>query len=152
MGHQAKDKKYYKRYNFESVAMEGYELKDILTRRSEPYFEISFDWKLDESEPYSSQIITTLKNTGVVLVNYLCIHVYIPLMFFPEYTQLIAHKYPDDVKEINGIEYYRTVITNKEHSYNHTPMGTGIGGTPYTKSDIASTYFDPLMPGLSLTG
>lgn len=30
--HQAKDRKYYKRYNFESVAMEDYEIKDIINR------------------------------------------------------------------------------------------------------------------------
>lgn len=31
--HQAFDKKYYKRYNFESVAMEDYEIKDIINRQ-----------------------------------------------------------------------------------------------------------------------
>lgn len=34
--HQASDKKYYKRYNFESVAMEDYEIKDIINRLSSP--------------------------------------------------------------------------------------------------------------------
>lgn len=34
--HQASDKKYYKRYNFESVAMEDYEIKDIINRQSSP--------------------------------------------------------------------------------------------------------------------
>ena len=34
--HQASDKKYYKRFNFESVAMEDYEIKDILNRLSSP--------------------------------------------------------------------------------------------------------------------
>ena len=34
--HQASDKKYYRRYNFESVAMEDYEIKDIINRLSSP--------------------------------------------------------------------------------------------------------------------
>ena len=34
--HQASDKRYYKRYNFESVAMEDYEVKDIINRQSNP--------------------------------------------------------------------------------------------------------------------
>ena len=34
--HQASDKKYYKRYNFESVAMEDYEIKDIIDRQANP--------------------------------------------------------------------------------------------------------------------
>ena len=34
--HQASDKRYYRRYNFESVAMEDYEIKDIINRLSSP--------------------------------------------------------------------------------------------------------------------
>lgn len=34
--HQASDKRYYKRYNFESVAMDDYEIKDIINRLSSP--------------------------------------------------------------------------------------------------------------------
>ena len=34
--HQAKDKRYYKRYNFESVMMEDYEIKDIINRVKNP--------------------------------------------------------------------------------------------------------------------
>ena len=38
--HQASDKKYYKRYNFESVAMEDYEIKDIINRLSSPALQL----------------------------------------------------------------------------------------------------------------
>jgi hypothetical protein len=38
--HQASDKKYYKRYNFESVAMEDYEIKDIVNRQLFPDLEL----------------------------------------------------------------------------------------------------------------
>lgn len=41
--HQASDKKYYKRYNFESVAMEDYEIKDILNRLSSPDLKLILD-------------------------------------------------------------------------------------------------------------
>lgn len=40
--HQAKDKRYYKRYNFESVAMEDYEIKDIINRSNKTDIIISF--------------------------------------------------------------------------------------------------------------
>lgn len=40
--HQAKDKRYYKRYNFESVAMEDYEVKDIINRTNTTDIEIKF--------------------------------------------------------------------------------------------------------------
>lgn len=41
--HQAKDKRYYKRFNFESVAMEDYEVKDIINRSSKTDIKISFE-------------------------------------------------------------------------------------------------------------
>lgn len=41
--HQAKDKRYYKRYNFESVAMEDYEIKDIINRTNRTDIEIIFE-------------------------------------------------------------------------------------------------------------
>lgn len=41
--HQAKDKKYYKRYNFESVAMDDYEIKDIINRSNKTDIRISFE-------------------------------------------------------------------------------------------------------------
>ena len=38
--HIAKDKKYYKRYNFESVAMEEYEIRNLYLRRQNSKLEI----------------------------------------------------------------------------------------------------------------
>ena len=40
--HQSRDKKYYKRYNFQSVPMEDYEIRDILRRASAPDLFIVF--------------------------------------------------------------------------------------------------------------
>jgi len=40
--HQAKDKRYYKRYNFESTPMEDYEIKDIINRSKKTSITISF--------------------------------------------------------------------------------------------------------------
>lgn len=41
--HQASDKRYYKRYNFESVAMDDYEVKDIINRNQYPIIELEFE-------------------------------------------------------------------------------------------------------------
>jgi Putative DNA-binding domain len=38
--HQASDNKYYKRYNFQSVAMEDYEVKDNIKRQSNPVLHV----------------------------------------------------------------------------------------------------------------
>lgn len=41
--HQAKDKRYYRRYNFESVQMDDYEIKDIINRANKADIVISFE-------------------------------------------------------------------------------------------------------------
>jgi hypothetical protein len=43
--HQAPDKRYYKRQNFQSAAMEDYEIKDVMKRATTPnlYIELSFE-------------------------------------------------------------------------------------------------------------
>jgi hypothetical protein len=42
--HQAHDKRYYKRYNFESVAMEDYEVRDIFRRATTPDLWVEFNF------------------------------------------------------------------------------------------------------------
>lgn len=42
--HQAKDKRYYKRFNFESVPMEDYEIRDLLRRATTPDLWIQFSF------------------------------------------------------------------------------------------------------------
>jgi hypothetical protein len=41
--HQAGDQRYYKRFNFESVAMYDYEIRDIMNRNKFPKIELSFE-------------------------------------------------------------------------------------------------------------
>lgn len=53
--HQANDKKYYKRYNFQSIAMEDYEIKDIINRMNKTDIRISF--KTDMSKEWYEKII-----------------------------------------------------------------------------------------------
>ncbi|MEH2056526.1 MAG: ATP-binding protein [Nostoc sp.] len=51
--HQAADKRYYKRFNFESVAMEDYEIRDILRRATTP--DLHFNFSLVGKEPVPIQ-------------------------------------------------------------------------------------------------
>lgn len=41
--HQAVDQRYYKRFNFESVAMYDYEIRDVMNRKKFPKIELSFE-------------------------------------------------------------------------------------------------------------
>jgi hypothetical protein len=48
--HQANDKRYYRRFNFESIAMYDYEIRDILNRSQNPIIEIGFEIEKDTYE------------------------------------------------------------------------------------------------------
>jgi len=60
--HQADDKRYYKRYNFQSVRMEDYEIRDIFRRASTPdlYIDFVFD---------TGKTTTTIPASGEIRLN-----------------------------------------------------------------------------------
>lgn len=63
--HQANDKRYYKRYNFESVAMDDYEIRDILNRQTNPEIQLVLD---STSVTFNQDIFTfaiTLMNSSI---------------------------------------------------------------------------------------
>lgn len=80
--HQAKDKRYYKRYNFESIMMEDYEIKDIINRLSKTEVEIIFEFrppkKLLQTPPYPPIFDVTIwiHNSGNKVVKYLDCYIY----------------------------------------------------------------------------
>lgn len=73
--HQAPDKKYYKRYNFMSSAMDDWELKDIINRQNKPDIEISLTVKplqsLGARTTITSDITVFLSNKGMIAANYI---------------------------------------------------------------------------------
>ncbi len=60
--HQASDKKYYKRYNFESVAMEDYEIKDIINRQTNPVLHLLLD-------PASTTYVENVVTMPIMIMN-----------------------------------------------------------------------------------
>ncbi len=71
--HQAFDKKYYKRYNFQSTAMYDYEIRDILNRAKNP--EIELDFKFDDRH---RTLIVDAVNVGNILAKFLIVDFKIP--------------------------------------------------------------------------
>lgn len=68
--HQATDKRYYKRFNFESVAMEDYEIRDILNRANTPDANVEFDYtKIEGSPTYKYRLHVFVRNLGVQVIN-----------------------------------------------------------------------------------
>ncbi|ANH61435.1 AlbA family DNA-binding domain-containing protein [Dokdonia donghaensis] len=71
--HQAFDKKYYKRYNFQSTSMYDYEIRDILNRAKNPEIELDFELK----DRHSTLVVYAV-NIGRILAKYLNVDFKIP--------------------------------------------------------------------------
>lgn len=85
--HQAADKRYYKRFNFESVAMEDYEIRDILRRATKP--DLHFHFYLNgqdtvpiqfyQDQPFSEEVdlIIAVENRAEEPASYAVMEVFI---------------------------------------------------------------------------
>jgi hypothetical protein len=86
--HQANDKRYYKRFNFLSIAMEDYEIRDVLNRAQYPQIELEFYFTNKKAYP---EIHIVATNVGSILAQYLNIFIEFPLAILPpdrqQYTQ-----------------------------------------------------------------
>ncbi len=84
--HQAADKRFYKRFNFESVPMEEYEIRDTANRSAVPDLDIEFSFVPDGSKvslsgdgAYYSEIelIAIISNSAQAVAEYAVIHIFI---------------------------------------------------------------------------
>jgi len=90
--------RYYRRFNFESVTMHDYEIKDILNRKSNPKIQISFmisSLTMFNLTSYSVRVFA--KNEGGVMAKYLKVYLYAPTKFVENnkllvYTSTVRNK------------------------------------------------------------
>ena len=78
--HQARDWRYYKRFNFESVPMEDYEIRDVMNRSTKPNLAVSFGYRsLDRRKEYHECVLeVAVKNLGERVVQNLLLEFSIP--------------------------------------------------------------------------
>lgn len=155
--HQAFDKRYYKRYNFESIPMYDYEIKDILNRAQLPIlrleFEIiqeSYEYKRSNLFPFplytqedpKPEIITHTKlaafgyNEGKILANYVISKIDIPLSILIEQQDMIHQ-----VSEINGFKYVRRYGDNTSREV------IGFSGSGDFKiPNYGPSHYNPILP------
>ena len=77
--HQATDHRYYRRWNFESVPMEDYEIRDVMNRATKPILSVTS--RLTLKEPWEkSYFQVRLKNTGKVMARHFACHVQLPAL------------------------------------------------------------------------
>lgn len=120
--HQARDQRYYKRYNFKSQPMYDYEIRDVMNRSKHPQIEIEFyikKYKKLGEMPYyipSASLLETnrikkevkieyylkfdLANNGSVLANYITVEIELPknILYYPETRNYRDDEYTKEVK------------------------------------------------------
>lgn len=85
--HQASDKRFYKRFNFESVPMEEYEVRDVANRTSSPSLDIEFLFKpggssvglqvADEQYFEAVDLVATITNQASAVAEYAVVHIFL---------------------------------------------------------------------------
>jgi len=82
--HQSSDYKYYKRFNFKSVPMQDYEIRDVMNRQDRANVDAEFGYRYLKSvkniEEFRLQIV--IKNLGIILVNNFKLEFTFPSIFF----------------------------------------------------------------------
>lgn len=101
--HQADDKRYYKRFNFQSVPMHDYEIRDIINRQKYPKIELTFSF-----DKKSSILSVYAVNIGTVFAQYIKVIFRLPKNVVknrPEYS-LIDH----NIVEITASNIVREIV------------------------------------------
>lgn len=158
--HQANDKKYYKRYNFESVPMEDYEIRDIMSRSKHP--DVTLEFVLEQREEVESDPIhgtpktfsssfpfekkepkkwleyrlkVAIRNTGKVYANY--------VNYFLELPADVIYK-DEDLKDSDTRSDYKVF-------YGENTMrditGVKLQLPRQTIYKYGPSRFDPVLPG-----
>jgi len=73
--HQAKDKKYYKRFNFSNIPMDDYEIRDVMNRSRFPLISIKIACDRDHQ---ISTLRISLKNEGAIAARNMKLVLYWP--------------------------------------------------------------------------
>lgn len=76
--HQAKDHRYYKRNNFQSVSMEDYEIRDVMNRKRVPDAQLVFT-KQQVSSSSEYELHVNLINKGETVIKYFRVDISLPL-------------------------------------------------------------------------
>lgn len=160
--HQASDFRYYKRFNFESVAMYDYEIKDIMNRKKTPIISLtfilekythevkplieainySFIQKVEKEKKYETlnSLSVYAKNIGGIYTNYVNCFIDVP----EEIIDIEEYNHRETV-EIEGLAYKRIFCENTIREVKEV-VPTGFS---YSTKYWPSRY-DPILPNTRL--
>jgi hypothetical protein len=166
--HQATDKRYYKRSNFESVAMEDYEIRDVMGRRQNAKIELDFKilvrtetltsyadmfpsydvfGKSTKKEPAKKVVFELhirMKNTGKVLAQYIDAYIEIPCDLVYDDYEDIRDNLGNPPKETNldrRCEYHR------DNTVRDYIKGGSVIGSP---AEYGPARYVPILPSTKM--
>ncbi|HEV8286847.1 MAG TPA: ATP-binding protein [Chitinophagaceae bacterium] len=143
--HQANDKRYYKRYNFESAPMEDYEVKDIMNRSKNPLIELNFDLlqKLINANEggYEYYLLVRMQNKGNVIANY--------VNYFVELPERIVYNDDESLMMSEGRSGYKFFFGDNTI---RDVLEENSNGTGDFISKYGPSRFEPILPRLISRG
>jgi hypothetical protein len=120
--HQASDQRYYKRFNFQAVPMEDYEIRDVMFREQTPNIALKFLIEITppsqeifveeaevETSPAACNLIVQAQNNGSAFAQYIAVFLDVPVPIL----KTIENKM--NVKD--GGRFYRHRLTNLNQEY-----------------------------------
>ena len=108
--HQASDHRYYKRFNFQSVPMEDYEVRDVMFREQTPDIVLNFliEVMSDENQTFCNLIVQS-RNVGSAFAQYVACLLDVPVAVLREIKNKINVK--------DGGKYYRHRLFNLNQEF-----------------------------------
>lgn len=112
--HQASDHRYYKRFNFQAVPMEDYEIRDVIFREQTPNIVLNFlieitDSAMDEGISTNYNLVVQARNDGSAFAQYVAVFADVPVV--------ILQKIESKMNVKDGGKMYRHRLTNLNQEY-----------------------------------
>jgi Putative DNA-binding domain len=104
--HQANDHRYYKRFNFQAVPMEDYEIRDVMFREQTPNIALNF---LIEITADAQNLVIQARNNGSAFAQYVAVFLDVPVP--------ILQNTENKLSLTDGGRYYRHRLTNLNQEY-----------------------------------
>jgi hypothetical protein len=145
--HQASDRKYYKRFNFNSEPMYDYEIKDVLNRNKYPKIELEFEITIREYEVESNntfpqfglnklqpkelrqeiELDVYARNNGKIFANYIIAYFSFNKKFLKknkdsQIDEIVEYSCDNTVRDLLDVQYNGFSANEKYGPSRHTPL------------------------------
>ncbi len=105
--HQASDHRYYKRFNFQAVPMEDYEIRDVIFREQTPNIALKFLIEINAETRRS--LVVRARNNGSAFAQYVAVFLDVPVG--------VLQNTENKMSFTDGGRFYRHRLTNLNQEY-----------------------------------